>query len=156
MMAGGNSCGRMPATHINMNHLVIAGLVISIIVGWLAWRSSGVISRLLMLALAIALLVPSTILGIGMNPWLVDARYRSYRQFYWSIQRGMSRQEVMDGMERRYPLTGPRKRPNLLEDSATSLSFAMHPETAGEPNRETIALKMQAGEVTGKNYLPDR
>ncbi|RYD20979.1 MAG: hypothetical protein EOP88_13055 [Verrucomicrobiaceae bacterium] len=145
----------MPVTHNNVDQLVLVGLAVAIFAGWVAWRSQSIISRLLLLALSITLLIPSTILGVGMNPWLVDARYRSYRLFYWGIQRGMDRTEVLADLESSYPIGGPRLRPKILEDTATRLSFIMHPEAQPDPDRETITLKMEAGKVMGKEYLPD-
>lgn len=146
----------MSVTHHNLGQLVVVGLVVSLIAGWLAWRSRGVISRLVLLAIALALLVPSTILGVGMNPWLVDARFRNYRQFYWSIRKGMTREDVVRSLDGRYPLGGPRLRPVMLEDNATRLAFVMNPENTAEPDRETITLTMDGGKVTDKEYLPDR
>lgn len=145
----------MPVTHHNMDQLVVAGLLISLFAGWVAWRSQSVLSRLLLLALSISLLIPSAILGVGMNPWLVDARYRSYQLFYWSIQRGMDRTEVMASLDTRYPVDGLRLKPRITEDSATRLSFVMNPEKSPDPDRETITLKMEAGKVVGKEYLRD-
>ncbi|RYD45402.1 MAG: hypothetical protein EOP85_08985 [Verrucomicrobiaceae bacterium] len=146
----------MAVTHHNLDQLVIAGLVIGLLAGWLAWNSQQVLSRLLLLAFSLTLLIPSAILGVGMNPWLVDARFRSYRLFYWSIQRGMSREEVMANLDKRYPSGGERTRPTILTDSGTRLEFAMSPENTKEPDSETISLKMEAGKVMGKEYLPDR
>jgi hypothetical protein len=145
----------MSVTHHNIDQLVVAGLAISLLAGWVAWRSQNVLSRLLLLGLSISLLIPSAILGVGMNPWLVDARYRSYKIFYWSVQRGMDRSEVLASLDKSYPTGGPRLKPKLLEDTATRLSFTMHPEAKPEPDRETITLKMEAGKVVGKEYLPD-
>lgn len=145
----------MPVTHHNMDQLVVAGLVISLFAGWVAWRSQSVLSRLLLLGLSISLLIPSAILCVGMNPWLVDARYRSYQLFYWGIQRGMDRSEVLANLDTRYPVDGPRLKPRIIEDSATRLSFVMNPEKLPDPDRETITLKMEAGKVLGKEYLPD-
>jgi hypothetical protein len=92
------------------------------------------------------------ILGVGRNPWLVDARYRTYMQFYWSLGKGMSREEVMAMLEKAYPPTGPRIRPRIIEDSGTRLGFHMNPENQPQPDHEAIYLKLEAGKVMGKSY----
>lgn len=145
----------MSETHHNPDLLIVAGLVIAFLAGWVSWRSQSVLTRLLLLGLSIGLFIPSAILGLGMNPWLVDARYRSYRLFYWDIQRGMDRAEVLASLDRRYPLDGPRLKPRVQEDSATRLSFIMNPEKLPDPDRETIIVTMEDGKVLGKEYLPD-
>jgi hypothetical protein len=142
----------MPVAHQNLDHLVMAGLAIALIAGWLAWRCRGFFTRLVLAVVALAFLGPSVILGVGRNPWLVDARYRTYMQFYWSLGKGMSREEVMAMLEKAYPPTGPRIRPRIIEDSGTRLGFHMNPENQPQPDHEAIYLKLEAGKVMGKSY----
>jgi hypothetical protein len=90
-----------------------------------------------------------------MNPWLLDARHRTYREFYWSIRREMTREEVMTVMNRFYPPGDERKSPITVENSGSQLSFRMDPEGKTEPKNETILIRMDDGRVTGVDYIPD-
>ena len=91
-----------------------------------------------------------------MNPWLVDARYRTYLKFYWSIRQNMTHAEVMAVMTDFYPPNDVRSAPILIEDNSVSLSFYMHPEDKSEPNTEGIFLKMEDGRVLDTRYVADR
>jgi hypothetical protein len=67
----------------------------------------------------------------------------------------MTRDEVYAALDHRYPKSGARKRPNVMEDTATNLGFFMNPETSREPNCEGIFLKFEKGRVKSKVYSPD-
>lgn len=126
--------------------------LIALVVAWLV-RSNAV--RALMIALALIFLLPAAYVFVAMNPWLVDSRFRTYRAFYRDIRIGMTREQVLSAMERRYPAGGPRQRPNLMNDEPGSLGFFMNPETSREPNCEGIFLGLGQGRVTNKVYSAD-
>ena len=100
--------------------------------------------------------VPTGILLAGRNPWLVDARYRNYLKFYWSIRQNMTHAEVIAVMNDFYPPHDVRLAPIIFEDNSSSLSFYMNPEDKSEPNTEGIFLKMEDGRVADTRYVPDR
>jgi hypothetical protein len=104
---------------------------------------------------ALVLLLPAAYVFVSFNPWLVDARFRTYRAFYRDIREGMTRDEVLAALERRYPGTGARQPPKIMEDSPERLGFFMNPETSREPNCEGIFLQFEHGRVIGKSYSPD-
>ncbi len=114
------------------------------------------IGRLFLISITLCFLVPTAILITGMNPWLLDARYRTYLEFYWSLRKNMTRAEVMAVMSDFYPPGDVRLPPILTEDTATTISFYMNPEKQSEPNQERIFLKMEDGRITGTRYVPDR
>jgi hypothetical protein len=139
-----------------MVKIVIAGFIATLVVGRLAWRSQSLSARLVFTFLMLCFLVPTGVLTAGMNPWMLDARYRTYREFYWSIRREMTREEVMTLMSKLYPPGDERKSPITIENSAYRLSFHMDPEGKAEPRNETILIRMDDGRVTGVDYIPDR
>ena len=116
-------------------------------------RSGGV--RALMIVLAFVCLLPSAYVFLAFHPELVDGRFRTYKTFYHDIQVGMTREQVLAAMDRRYPADGPRKRPKIMDDTPTSLGFFMNPETSREPNCEGIFLTLEGGCVTKIVYSPD-
>ncbi len=132
--------------------IVIAGLVASAIAGIFVWRSRSFAGRLFSVLMTLCFLVPSGILLVGMNPWLVDARFRTYKLFYWNLRSGMSRQEVLDTMNRHYPAGAPRQRPFIRQDSASQLDFHMNPEQGAETDHDEISLEMEEGIVIRKSY----
>jgi hypothetical protein len=119
------------------------------------WFVTKPVSRMLLLGVGIFLFVPSTYLALLANPGLIDARFRVYQQFYRNIEVGMSREQVLEAMERRYPATGERKRPKIMEDSSSLLGFFMNPEGSREPNCEGIFLTMREGRVVERTYSMD-
>lgn len=116
-------------------------------------RSGG--TRVFMIALALVCLLPAAYVFLALNPELVDGRFRAYKAFYSDIQVGMSREEVLEALDRRYPKSGVRQRPKVMSDTADSLGFFMNPETSREPNCEGIFLSIEKGRVKGKDYSPD-
>ena len=126
--------------------------LVALVVAWLA-RSSAV--KAIMVVLALIFLLPSGYLFVGFNPWLVDSRFRTYRAFYRDIEVGMTRDQVLAVMGRRYPADGPRKRPKIMDDTSQSLGFFMNPETSREPNCEGIFLTLEGGRVTKIVYSAD-
>ncbi len=136
--------------------MIIVGVVASAIAARFAWRSRSVIGQLFLIVITLCCLVPTGVLVAGMNPWLVDARYRTYLQFYWSIRRNMTHADVIAVMNDFYPQNDVRLPPIIIEDKSSSLSFLMNPEGKSEPNQEEISLKMEDGRVIGTRYIPDR
>ena len=108
-----------------------------------------------MVVLALVFLIPSGYLFSVFHPELVDGRFRTYKAFYGDIQIGMTRDEVFAALDRRYPKSGARQRPKVMEDTADRLGFFMNPETSREPNCEGIFLKVEKGRVKSKVYSPD-
>jgi hypothetical protein len=121
----------------------------------IACRTGSRIVSFVMLALALVFIIPAGYVFVAFHPELVDGRFRTYKAFYRDIQAGMTREQVLANLERRYPKIGPRKRPKVMEDQADRLGFFMDPESSREPNCEGIFLKLEAGRVVSKNYSPD-
>jgi S-formylglutathione hydrolase FrmB len=144
-----------PPVH-SSTQLILVGLVASAIAARFAWRSRSGIARLFLIIMALCFFVPTGILLAGKNPWLVDARYRTYLKFYWSIRQNMTRAEVIAVMHDFYPPSDGRLAPIMIEDSSASLSFYMNPEDQSEPDTEGISLKMEDGRVTATKYIADR
>jgi len=74
----------------------IVGGAFALLAGLVAIRSKSIATRKLMTLLALLLLLPTGLVVVGLNPWLVDARFRAYRSFYRDIETGMTRQQVME------------------------------------------------------------
>jgi hypothetical protein len=144
----------MNSVHPVVLAAAIGGCVALLALG-IAWlvRSSTV--KAMMIVLALVSLLPGAYLFVGLNPWLVDSRFRTYRAFYKDIEIGMTREQVLAALERRYPANGQRKRPMVLHDTAEGLGFFMNPETSREPNCEGIFLTLVGGRVTKIVYSAD-
>jgi hypothetical protein len=119
------------------------------------WRVRSVWQRVLFCLLFFLMACPGLFLVCAFNPWLVDARFRTYRHFYQDIEVGMTREAVLAQLEKHYPASGPRGTPKILEDTATRLGFFMNPEGNREPNCEGIFLSLADGRVTQKSYSAD-
>jgi hypothetical protein len=115
---------------------------------------SGLVT-VLMLLLALVFIAPAGCVLLAFHPELVDGRFRTYKAFYRDIQVGMTREQLLAAMGRRYPSDGPRKRPKVMDDTPTRLGFFMNPETSREPNCEGIFLSLEHGRVAKKEYSPD-
>ncbi len=142
----------MTSTTDTITQVILVGLVAGVLMAICAWRSARTASRVFLGVVAFCLLVPSAILFAGRNPWLIDARFRTFQLFYWNIRIGMSRDEVMGEMRNWYPQDQPHQPPGVAENSATQLKFFMTP---AESDHESIILKMQDGRVIGKDYSAD-
>lgn len=121
----------------------------------LAFLDSRKPKRGIILAVVLALLAPSCLLVVVLNPELVDARFRTYKRLYRNIRIGMTRQEVLVLVDRHYPPGGERMPPFVMEDSPNRLGFFMNPGKSTEPNCEGIFLQMKDGKVVGKIYSRD-
>jgi hypothetical protein len=117
-------------------------------------RNRGV--KALMIVLALVFLLPAAYIPIAVfRPELVDSRFRVYKKFYKDLQVGMTREQVLAAMDQRYPISGPRNRPTIMEDTPTRLVFFMNPETSREPNCEGIFLTLENNRVTKVEYAAD-
>ena len=135
--------------------VILVGMLAGLLLATFAWRSRRMVTKVFWGLVAACFLIPSAILFIGRNPWLVDARYRTFQLFYWNIRMDMSRQEVIAEMQNWYPPDEPRMAPKIEEDSADKLEFKMNPESNTLKDHEGIVLKMQEGRVIGKSYEAD-
>lgn len=136
--------------------LVAAACVVgAVVVLIFLLRLKGGGARIALSLLFLLLMVPPLYVFAALNPWLVDARFRTYRVFYRGIEIGMTRTEVLAALDRHYPTNGPRLRPQVMRDSTDDLGFFMNPETSREPNCEGIFLRLRDGKVSGKTYSPD-
>ena len=144
---------------LNSVHPVIlaaaVGAVIALAALVVAWLARSSAAKTIMIVLALIFLLPAGYVFVGFNPWLLDSRFRTYRAFYRDLQVGMTREQVLAAMERRYPTDGPRKRPKIMDDTPESLGFFMNPETSREPNCEDIFLTLERGRVTEIVYSAD-
>jgi hypothetical protein len=129
------------------------GLALAAVVTACLVRSGAV--KALMIVLSLVFLIPAGSVFLAFHPELVDGRFRTYKAFYGDIQIGMTRDEVFAALDRRYPKSGARQRPKVMDDTADSLGFFMNPETSREPNCEGIFLKLEKGRVKSKEYSPD-
>lgn len=116
-------------------------------------RSRGL--KVLLTLIAVVTLTPAGLVGMALFPEWVDARYKTYKEFYAQIQPGMTRAEIMALQDRLYPAGGPRQKPTIIMEDDRSLTFFMHPEHSREPNCEGIFLAFEDGKLKSKNYSPD-
>jgi len=146
----------MTSTANSIDQGIIVGLLAGVITTLFAFRSRGLASRVFLILLSVSLLVPSAILCVGRNPWLVDARFRSFQFLYWNIRIGMNREEVIEEMRKAYPAGQIPEPPRIVTDSATGMKILMNPGTSGEPGQEAIILKLEEGLIMKKDYSADR
>ena len=143
--------------------LFIAGFstIAAVVAVVFAFRASSSIRRVILGGLATLCLIPAVLVFLlafpEFQPEFSDARLRTYKAFYREIGEGMTRDEINSLLDRHYPMTGPRQRPKLWEDTSAQLCFFMSPEDAPshEPNCEGIFLSLHDGRVTKKYYSPD-
>ena len=145
----------MNSTSESITQVILVGLLAGLLLATFAWRSQRMVTKAFLGVVAACFLVPSAILFIGRNPWIIDARYRTFQLFYWNIRMDMSRQEVIAEMQNWYPADQPRMAPKIKEDSADKLEFEMNPESETKMDHEGIVLQMQGGHVIGKSYETD-
>jgi hypothetical protein len=141
-----------------MHPLILIGvgsMVVALIAVVIACRTSNGMVRLLAFAVTLIALVPAIFLIAALNPWLTDARFRTYRAFYQDIEVGMSKSEVQKLLAEHYPTNGARGYPQTVYDDATQLGFFMNPEHSREPNCEGIFLSVSNNIVMSKRYSAD-
>ena len=135
--------------------VAIFGVILALTVVGITFRCSSTSKRILLGLVSAILLFPSCLIILVLNPWLVDARFATYRAFYKDIEIGMTRSQVKNLIQQHYPDGGSRVAPILLEDTDVSLDFFMNPESNKEPNCEGIFLTMQNDQVTRIFYSAD-
>lgn len=135
--------------------IVVGALGVAVWAFTCARTAPGWPARILLALVGTAALAPAGLAVVAAYPELVDARVRAYKAFYAEIETGMTREQVWATMERVYPADGPRTRPNVLEDSASRLSFFMADEGRDGPNCEGIFLDLRDGVVTRRDYARD-
>ncbi len=136
--------------------LAVLGVVATVIMLITVFRVRRWGLKVLLVLIAILTLAPTGFVLVMVNPEWVDARLRSYKDFYEGIQMGMTRAEVMALQTQLYPADGPRRPPRIIVDETESLSFFMDPEDpASSLNCEAILLALKEGKVVTKTYSPD-
>ena len=135
--------------------VAVVGALAALIAIVIACRAKSGLVIVLMLFMALVFIAPAGYVVVGLHPELIDGRFRTYKAFYRDIQNGMTREQVLAAMNRRYPAGGIRKAPKILEETPEALGFFMDPESSREPNCEGIFLTLEGGRVTRKRYSPD-
>ena len=138
-----------PLSYLSLFGLLLAGALFYFGCRKRRWTRAGLMS------LAGLIFLPSLFFMLALNAWITDARFRTYRNFYYDIEKGMSRAEVLEVMKANYPVGGLRKGPIVSQDEEESLWFFMNPEDSREPNCEGIFLSLWDGRVISKSYSPD-
>ena len=133
----------------------VTGVLLAIVAVILYCRSTQGPARAALLLLALVCVMPAAYLFCILHPELFDARFRAYKGFYRDIRVGMTRDDVLAALERRYPPGGQRQKPKMWQDDSQTLNFFMNPEHSNEPNCEGIFLSMNHGRVAAKHYSPD-
>jgi hypothetical protein len=131
------------------------GLLIAAVLVFFGCRARRGLATRILLFFALVFVLPGICLFLEFHPELIDGRFRTYKAFYGDIKVGMTRDQVIAAMEARYPQTGKRRRPKIMEDTPNRLGFFMNPETLREPNCEEIFLSLHSGRVVSKDYSPD-
>ncbi|MBL6922586.1 MAG: hypothetical protein ISR39_10485 [Akkermansiaceae bacterium] len=111
--------------------------------------------RILLILTGSGVLISSVFFFLALNSWIIDPRFQTYRSFYYEIEEGMTRQQVIETLIKHYPRDGDRDRPTIRSDNEDQLGFFMNPEDYREPNCEGIFLKMKNGVVVQKTYSND-
>ena len=113
------------------------------------------IGRVLAAVGCLLFLIPPAYVVQGFFPWLFDARFRTFRSFFQSIEPGMTKEDLERVLARHYPAGGPRLAPKFFSGSGGAWVYHMNPETSREPNCEGVVVWMVDGRVTRKVYSPD-
>lgn len=129
--------------------------VLALVAAFYAYVTRDNRIRAFLIVLVLAVLIPGAFMLLLVHPELIDGRIRTYKAFYSDIQVGMTRQEVLDTMDRCYPPDGSRRRPTVMENQPGRLGFFMNPEGSGEPNCEGIFLDLSEDRVAKKVYSSD-
>jgi len=135
--------------------LVVLGIVATVIMLITVFRVRSLGLKVLLVLIGMVTLAPAGLVLVAMHPEWVDARFRTYKDFYGGIQLGMTRDEVMGLQTQFYPTGGPRQKPQIIIEDDRSLTFFMHPEHSTEPNCEGIFLGFKDGKLKSKTYSPD-
>ena len=111
-------------------------------------------SRLFFILCGSGVLIPSTFFFLALNLWIIDARFRTYRSFYYDIEVGMTKEEVLNVLIKNYPRDGARERPIIMSNEEDKMGFFMNSEE-NTPIAEGIFLELKDGVVVKKRYSND-
>lgn len=109
--------------------------------------------KVILFVVALVCSIPAMNAVLHYYPELVDARFRTYKQFYAELAPGMSKEDIIFTEEKYYPVGGERTIPTTASDSPTFMSFAMNPEDSPGPKNETINLRLRDGKLVAKEYV---
>ena len=137
-----------------LSYLCLFGVLVAFFLFVFGIRKSGW-PRILLILTGSGVLISSVFFFLALNSWIIDPRFRTYRSFYYEIEEGMTRQQVIEILIKLYPRDGVRDRPTVRSDDEDQLGFFMNPEDYREPNCEGIFLEMKDGVVVKKTYLND-
>ncbi|MDA7880992.1 hypothetical protein N9A94_01665 [Akkermansiaceae bacterium] len=110
--------------------------------------------RILLFLAGSGILIPSVLFFLALNLWITDPRFRTYRSFYYDIEEGMTREEVLRVLVKHYPRDGAREHPIIRTDDDEKMGFFMNPEESA-PIAEGIFLDLKEGIVVKKTYSND-
>lgn len=142
----------------NVHPVILIGVssaVVALIAVITACRTSNGMVRLLSFTVSLVAMIPAIFLIVALNPWMTDARFRTYRAFYRDIEVGMSKADVQKLLTEHYPTNGARGYPQTVYDDDTQLGYFMNPEHSREPNCEGIFLSLSNSIVVSKSYSAD-
>lgn len=138
---------------LSPGQLVVVGILTAIVAFWLSRKTYG-LTRFALFSIALVFAVPSTLLAVGQNPWLVDARFRTFKMFYWGLHPGMTRADVVTSVNQSYPLGDSIRTQIQATESPEGITFSMTPKVSGE-KRESFLVRIESGMVIGKKYLSE-
>lgn len=138
----------------SLSYLCLFGLLVAFFLFVFGVRKNGW-HRILLILTGSGVLISSVFFFLALNSWIIDPRFRTYRSFYYEIEEGMTRQQVVEILIKHYPRDGVRDRPIVRSDDKDQLGFLMNPEDYREPNCEGIFLEMKDGVVVKKTYSND-
>ena len=133
--------------------LAILGIIIAL--GSLvdSYRKTGPERRVLSI-LGLIILSPSVFFLLVLNPWLLDPRFRAFRSFYYDIEDGMTRAQVIELLESHYPEDGLRGRPTFNQNTEKKIHFFMNTEN-NQHTCEGVFISFSEGHVTSRQYSCD-
>ena len=137
-----------------LSYLCLFGVLVAFFLFVFGIRKYGW-PRVLFILTGSGVLISSVLFFLALNSWIIDPRIRTYRSFYYGIEEGMTRQQVIEVLIKHYPRDGARDRPTVRSDDGDQLGFFMNPEGYREPNCEGIFLEMKDGVVVKKTYSND-
>ena len=137
-----------------LSYICLFGVLVAFFLFVFGVRKHGW-SRILLILTGTGVLIPSVFFFLALNQWIIDPRFRTYRSFFYEIEEGMTRQQIVEILIKHYPHDGERDRPIIISDEDNQMDFYMNPEDYREPNSEGIFLEMKDGVVMKKTYSND-
>ena len=130
----------------------VASLFAILLAAWLIKRSRdlSILGRVAGLTLGLALAALCAVYLWFINPWLHDARFRTYARFFNDIKSGMTEAEVLNLLEQHYPTADTIERPRIAWRDGASLGFFMDSHSC-----EGVFLNLEHGRVTKRRYSTD-